>query len=84
MESGSNKFWVATIESKAFASDFASILAPSQCDIALPEGMQFVTMAIQNLVHDLLPEASDMISASHMLLFFHIANMLNSVSQKLS
>jgi hypothetical protein len=37
---------------------------------------------IQNLMHDLLPGASNMTSASHMLLFFDIANMFNSVSQK--
>jgi hypothetical protein len=40
-------------------------------------------MAIWNLVHDLLPGASDT-SASHVLLFFDIANMFNSVSQKSS
>jgi hypothetical protein len=31
---------LATIESNAFASDFASILAPYKYGIALPEGMQ--------------------------------------------
>jgi hypothetical protein len=75
---------LGTIESNAFASDFASILAPYQYGIALPEGMQFHTMAIENLVHDPPSGASDMTSASHVLLFFDIANMFNSVSWKSS
>jgi hypothetical protein len=75
---------LGTIESNAFASDFASILAPYQYGIALLGGMQFLTMAIWNLMHDLLPGASNMTSASHVLLFFDIANMCNSVSWKSS
>jgi hypothetical protein len=47
------------MESSTFASDFASNLAPFQYGIALPQGMQFLTMAIQNLVHDLVPGGSD-------------------------
>jgi hypothetical protein len=66
---------LGTIESFAFASDFASILAPYQYGMTLLEGMQFLTM-----VHDLRPGVSDMRSASHVLLFFDIANMFNSVS----
>jgi hypothetical protein len=42
------------------------------------------TMAMQNLVHNLLPGRSDSTSASHVLLFFEIANMFNSVSHKSS
>jgi hypothetical protein len=75
---------LGTTESNAFTSDFASILAPYQYGITLLEGMQFLTMAIWNLMHDLLPGASDMTSASHVLLFFDIANMFNSLSQKSS
>ena len=75
---------LGTMESSAFASDFASHLAPFQYGIALPEGMQFLTMAIRNLIHDLLPGGSNSTSASHVLLFFDIANMFNSVSQKSS
>jgi hypothetical protein len=73
---------LGAIESNAFASDFASILAPYQYGITLLEGVQFITIAIQNLVHDLLQGASDMTSASHVLLFFDIANMFTLVSQK--
>jgi hypothetical protein len=65
-----------TIELIAFASDFASILAPYQYASTLLEGMQFLTMAIQNLMHDLLPGASNTTSASHVLLFFDIATCL--------
>jgi hypothetical protein len=75
---------LGTTESNAFTSDFASILAPYQYGITLLECMQFLTMAIWNLMHDLLPGASDMTSASHVLLFFDIANMFNSLSQKSS
>jgi hypothetical protein len=75
---------LCTIESNAFTSDFASILAPYQYGITLPEGMQFLTMAIWNLVHDLLLGASDTTSASHMLLFFDVASMFNSVFWKSS
>jgi hypothetical protein len=75
---------LGTMESSAFVSDFASYLAPFQYGIALPEGMQFLTMAIRNLVHDLLPGGSDSTSASHVLLFFDIANIFNLVSQKSS
>jgi hypothetical protein len=71
---------LGTTESNAFTSDFASILAPYQYGITLLEGMQFLTMAIWNLMHDLLPGASDMTSASHVC----IANMFNSLSQKSS
>jgi hypothetical protein len=42
----------------SLASDFAFILAPYQYGIALPEGMQLLTMAMQNLLHDLLPARS--------------------------
>jgi hypothetical protein len=55
---------LGTMESSAFASDFASHLAPFQYGIALPEGMQFLTMAIRNLIHDLLPSGSNLTSAS--------------------
>jgi hypothetical protein len=72
------------MESSSFASNFASHLAHFQYGIALPEGMQFLTMAIRNLIHDLLPGGSDSTSASHVLLFFDIANMFNLVSQKSS
>jgi hypothetical protein len=75
---------LGTTESNAFTSNFASILAPYQYGITLLEGMQFLTMAFWNLMHDLLPGASDMTSASHVLLFFDIANMFNSLSQKSS
>jgi hypothetical protein len=75
---------LGTKESSAFASIFASYLAPFQYGIALPEEMQFLTMAIHNLVHDLLPGESDSTSASHVLLFFDIANMFNLVSQNSS
>jgi hypothetical protein len=61
-----------------------SYLAPFQYGIALPKGMQFLTMAIRNLVHDLLPGGSDSTSASHILLFFDIANMFNLISRKSS
>jgi hypothetical protein len=65
--------------------DFASHLAPFQYGIALRKGMQLLTMAIRNLIHDLLPGGSNSTSASHILLFFgDIANMFNSVSQKSS
>jgi hypothetical protein len=80
----SRKRILGTMESSAFASDFASYLAPFQYGIALPEGMQFLSMVIHNLIHDLLPSGSDSTSASHVLLFFDIANMFNSVSQKSS
>jgi hypothetical protein len=75
---------LGTMESSAFASNFASHLAPSQYGIALPKGMQFLTMAIHNLIHDLLPGGSNSTSGSHILLFFDIANMFNLVSQKSS
>jgi hypothetical protein len=67
------------MESSAFASGFA----PFQYGIALPKGMQFLTMAIRNLIHDLLPGGSNSTSASHGLHFFDIANMFNLVSQKI-
>jgi hypothetical protein len=55
-----------------------------QYGISLPKGMQFLTMAIRNLIHDLLPGGSNSTSASHVLLFFDIANMFNLLSQKSS
>jgi hypothetical protein len=75
---------LGTMESSAFAFELASHLAPFQYGIALPEGMQFLTMAIDNLIHDLLPGGSNSTCSSHVLLFFDIANMFNSVSQKSS
>jgi hypothetical protein len=76
---------LGTMESSAFASNFASYLAPFQYGIALPEGMQFLTMAIRNLIHGRFASGgSDSTSSSHVLLFFDIANMFNLVSQKSS
>jgi hypothetical protein len=75
---------LSTIESSAFASDFASYLAPFQYGITLPKGMQFLTMAIQNLMHNLLLGGSNSTSASHVLLFFDITKMFNLVSRKSS
>ncbi len=73
---GTSLKWIlGTIELIAFASDVASILAPYQYASTLLEGMQFLTMAIQNLMHDLLLSCAA---------FLWYCNMFNSVSWKSS
>ena len=56
---------LGAMESNAFASAFASRLAPFQRGAALPEGTQLLTVAMRNLARKLTPGGSDSTSASH-------------------
>ena len=71
---------LGTMETFAYAAEFAELPSPFQFGIAIPGGMQLLTHCIQSLVYKHLPGSPIHISASQALILFDIVNMLNVAS----